>query len=48
MTKNLNNSHRSTARGQQGRSLFSRGAELAFPLIIVALGYVIGRQFFGL
>ena len=47
MTKSLNNGNASKSREERPRSLLSRGVEVAFPLVIVALGYLIGRQFFG-
>ncbi|TRC96785.1 hypothetical protein FJV76_02715 [Mesorhizobium sp. WSM4303] len=47
MTKNLGNAARTIPRQQQKNSPFGRLAPALFPLVVVALGYMIGRQFFG-
>ncbi|CCV14959.1 conserved hypothetical protein [Mesorhizobium sp. STM 4661] len=47
MTKNLGNAQRNIPRETVNRSLLSRLAPALFPLAVVALGYMIGRQFFG-
>lgn len=47
MTKNLGNARYMPPRDTKG-SFFSKAAPALFPLVVVALGYVIGRQFFGL
>ncbi|WP_202366892.1 MULTISPECIES: hypothetical protein [unclassified Mesorhizobium] len=46
MTKNLGIAE-SSAPKQPARSFLSRLAPALFPLVVVALGYLIGRQFFG-
>ncbi|UVK46494.1 hypothetical protein BPNPMPFG_002152 [Mesorhizobium sp. AR07] len=47
MTKNLGNARHTPAKDQQA-SLLSKVAPALFPLVVAALGYMIGRQFFGL
>jgi uncharacterized membrane protein len=47
MTKNLGNASRTIPRQQPKRSAIDRLAPALFPLAVVALGYMIGRQFFG-
>lgn len=47
MTKNLNNAMRPERREDKA-SLSSKIAPALFPLVVVVLGYVIGRLFFGL
>jgi hypothetical protein len=47
MTKNLGNGNyipQSQAKG----TLFSKVAPALFPLVVAALGLLIGRQFFGM
>jgi hypothetical protein len=48
MTKNLGNVKPSAPVKEVQPSLLSRIAPALFPLVIVALGYLVGRQFFGL
>ncbi|MBZ9799346.1 hypothetical protein [Mesorhizobium sp. ES1-4] len=47
MTKNLGNARYVPPRDTK-ISFFSRLAPALFPLVVAALGYMIGRQFFGL
>lgn len=47
MTKNLGNAKPSSPAKEISPSLFSKAAPALFPLVVVALGYVVGRQFFG-
>ncbi len=47
MTKNLGNAQPSAPAKQISPSLFSKAAPALFPLVVVALGYLVGRQFFG-
>jgi hypothetical protein len=47
MTKNLGNARYVPPKEQQG-SVLGKVAPALFPLAVVALGYMIGRQFFGL
>ena len=47
MTKNLGNAKPSAPAKETSPSLFSKAAPALFPLVVVALGYVVGRQFFG-
>ncbi|PDQ18921.1 hypothetical protein CN311_22010 [Mesorhizobium sanjuanii] len=47
MTKNLGNAQRNIPRETVNRSLVSRVAPAMFPLAVVVLGYLVGRQFFG-
>ncbi len=47
MTKNLGNARHTPAQVQQS-SLASKIAPALFPLVVAALGYLIGRQFFGM
>jgi hypothetical protein len=47
MTKNLGNASRTISRQQPKSSALGRLALALFPLVVVALGYMIGRQFFG-
>jgi hypothetical protein len=47
MTKNLGNARHTPAKEQQV-SLLSKVAPALFPLVVAALGYMIGRQFFGI
>jgi hypothetical protein len=47
MTKNLGNAKPSAPAREISPSLFSKAAPALFPLVVAALGYLIGRQFFG-
>ncbi|WP_137935047.1 hypothetical protein [Mesorhizobium comanense] len=47
MTKNLGNARYTPTKEQQG-SMLGKVAPALFPLVVVALGYMIGRQFFGI
>jgi hypothetical protein len=47
MTKNLGNAERSAPKQPASSSALSRLAPALFPLAVVALGYLIGWQFFG-
>ncbi|TPN76047.1 hypothetical protein FJ987_14500 [Mesorhizobium sp. CU2] len=47
MTKNLGNAEPSAPAKDTNPSLLSKAAPALFPLVVVALGYVVGRQFFG-
>jgi hypothetical protein len=47
MTKNLGNASRTIPREQPRSSALGRLAPALFPLVVAALGYLIGRQFFG-
>ena len=47
MTKNIGNA-RHMPRADTNVSLFSKIAPALFPLVVAALGLVIGRQFFGM
>ncbi len=47
MTKNLGNASRTISKKQPESSVLGRLAPALFPLVVVALGYMIGRQFFG-
>ncbi|RWM80150.1 MAG: hypothetical protein EOR84_35265 [Mesorhizobium sp.] len=47
MTKDLGNAERSAPKQPASRSALSRLAPALFPLVVVALGYLIGWQFFG-
>jgi len=47
MTKNLGNARYVPPKDTKV-SFFSKAAPALFPLVAAALGYVIGRQFFGL
>jgi hypothetical protein len=47
MTKNLGNAVRTASKEPAKPSAISRLAPALFPLAVVALGYLIGRQFFG-
>jgi hypothetical protein len=47
MTKNLGNARPNAPAKDINPSLFSRVAPAAYPLAVAALGYLIGRQFFG-
>ncbi|ESW95006.1 hypothetical protein X769_30750 [Mesorhizobium sp. LSJC268A00] len=47
MTKNLGNAPTTISRQQRKTSALGRLAPALFPLLVVALGYMIGRQFFG-
>ena len=47
MTKNLGNALHTPAQVQQV-SVLGKVAPALFPLVVAALGYMIGRQFFGI
>lgn len=47
MTKNLGNAVRNAPKEPARSSALSRLAPALFPLAVVALGYLIGWQFFG-
>ncbi|WP_164897832.1 MULTISPECIES: hypothetical protein [unclassified Mesorhizobium] len=47
MTKNLGNAVRNAPKDPARNSVLSRLAPALFPLAVVALGYLVGRQFFG-
>jgi hypothetical protein len=47
MTKNLGNGRHTPAKDQR-ISLLGKVAPALFPLVVAALGYIIGKQFFGL
>jgi hypothetical protein len=47
MTKNLGNATRNSPAKEVKPSALSKVAPALFPLVVVALGYLIGRQFFG-
>ncbi|MGX7873967.1 hypothetical protein ACVDG5_015500 [Mesorhizobium sp. ORM6] len=47
MTKNLGNARHTPAKEQQS-SILGKVAPALFPLVVVALGYMIGKQFFGI
>ncbi|MCT2579242.1 MULTISPECIES: hypothetical protein [unclassified Mesorhizobium] len=47
MTKNLGNAKPNAPAGEIRSSPFGRIAPALFPLAVVALGYLVGKQFFG-
>ncbi len=47
MTKNLGNAKPSAPAKEINPSLFSRAAPALFPLVVAALGYLVGRHFLG-
>jgi hypothetical protein len=47
MTKNLGNA-RYVPPNDTKPSFLSKAAPALFPLVVAALGYMIGRQFFGI
>ncbi|WP_292400143.1 hypothetical protein [Mesorhizobium sp.] len=47
MTKNLGNAVRNAPKEPARSSVLSRLAPALFPLAVAALGYLVGRQFFG-
>jgi uncharacterized membrane protein len=47
MTKNLGNAPRTIPRQQPKSSALGRLAPALFPLVVAAVGYIVGRQFFG-
>lgn len=47
MTKNLGNTKPSSPVRETRSSLLSKAVPGLFPLVVVALGYFVGRQFFG-
>lgn len=48
MTKNLGNAKPSAPAKEISASLFGRAAPALFPLVVAALGYLVGRHYFGL
>lgn len=47
MTKNLGNAKPNAPAREMKRSPFGRIAPALFPLVVVAVGYFVGKQFFG-
>ncbi|CDX56521.1 conserved hypothetical protein [Mesorhizobium plurifarium] len=47
MTKNLGNAKPSAPVKEINPSLFGKAAPALFPLVVAALGYLVGRHFFG-
>lgn len=47
MTKNLGNAKPSAPAKEINPSLFSKAAPTLFPLVVAAVGYLVGRHFFG-
>lgn len=47
MTKNLGNAKPSAPAKEINPSLFSKAAPALFPLVVAALGYLVGLHFFG-
>jgi|GEM_PF-2201225 len=47
MTKNLGNAKPSAPAKEINPSLFGKAAPALFPLVVAALGYLIGRHFLG-
>lgn len=47
MTKNVGNAKPSAPAKEISASLFSRATPALFPLLVAALGYLIGRHYFG-
>lgn len=47
MTKNLGNARPSAPAKEISSSLFSKAAPALFPLVVAALGYLVGRHYFG-
>ncbi|AZV20873.1 MULTISPECIES: hypothetical protein [Mesorhizobium] len=47
MTKNLGNARHTPAKDLQV-SLLGKAAPALFPLVVAALGYMVGKQFFGI
>jgi len=47
MTKNLGNAAYGASAKAVKPSLFGKLAPALFPLVVVALGYLVGRKFFG-
>ncbi|UCI06520.1 hypothetical protein [Mesorhizobium sp. B1-1-8] len=47
MTKNLGNAKPHSPARELSPSLISKVTPALFPLVVAALGYLIGKQFFG-
>ena len=47
MTKNIGNATRNSPAKEVKPRRFDRLAPALFPLAVVAIGYLVGRQFFG-
>lgn len=47
MTKNLGNARPSAPAKEISSSLFSKAAPALFPLVVAALGYLVGRHYLG-
>ena len=47
MTKNLGNAKPSAPAKEISASLLSRAAPALFPLVVAALGYLVGRHYLG-
>ncbi|CAN7653591.1 hypothetical protein [Mesorhizobium sp. LjNodule214] len=47
MTKNLNNPEPNTPANGTRSSTVGKLAPALFPLAVVAIGYLVGKQFFG-
>ncbi len=47
MTKNLGNAKPSAPAKEMTPSLLSKATPALFPLVVAALGYLVGRHFFG-
>ncbi|MDX8528497.1 hypothetical protein RFM68_28865 [Mesorhizobium sp. MSK_1335] len=47
MTKNLGNAKPSAPAKEINPSVFNKAAPVMFPLVVAALGYLVGRHFFG-
>ncbi|CAN7471046.1 hypothetical protein LJR234_003336 [Mesorhizobium amorphae] len=47
MTKNLNNAKPNSPANKTRPSPLGKVAPALFPLVVVALGYMVGKQFFG-
>lgn len=47
MTKNLGNAKPTSPAREVKPSLFSKAAPALFPLAVAAIGYFLGKQFFG-
>ncbi|PBC11267.1 hypothetical protein [Mesorhizobium sp. WSM3859] len=48
MTKNLGNAKPSAPAKEISASLFSKAAPALFPLVVAALGFLVGRHYLGL
>ena len=47
MTKNLGNAKPSAPAKEINPSLLNKATPALFPLVVAALGYLVGRHFFG-